>query len=431
MKTIWPLLFLSLTAFSAERTEEINSKSRVIGTEIHNNTKGLIVSGHARFRWQARNDVAYKKPAHDDKLLRIRPAFSWQVTEDTKVLFEPQFSRTFGSDGHSGGLIDPNLTFHRGFIQSKIHDMALVTIGRQGLPYGDEVVLSTLEWHNTARSHDAIKLSLSVPFGEGKIDIINSTMNTNDTSNTLIDDLTLKGVYTMWNWGPFLKELDLYYLIKGQNNLSTANVKNSMWGVRAKSKIGNFDYRIEHTSQKTDTVDATTADYNGAQTDIELGYAFPRLKSLRIGLEWFKANDEYDHMMPLTHAYLGIADVLGRSNITGLAFHAKVRPFEKWAIKFDYHLFERDSISSDAITVAPNQIAKTATSYASNSSSKKLGSEYDIFVKYMSSKKTNISLGIGLFQPGAYFKDYGSTAPKDLLNKDDIKFAYLQYVVKM
>jgi len=386
----------------------------------------LTTKGHARFRWETRNDVGYKSATHDNKLLRVRPAFTWATDDSVKILFEPQFSRTFGSDGNSGATTDPALNVHRAQIWTNWDDKVHLTIGRQALSYGDQVVLSTLEWSNVARSFDALKATLLLPFGKGKVDIIDATMNTNTTSSTLTDDLTLRGVYSMWNWGKGLENVDLYYLIKDQQNIATADIVNKMWGVRLKSKLGSFDYRLEYTSQNTETNDGTTADLKGEQTDIELGYSFDWLGS-RVAIEWFNANDEYDHMMPLAHAYLGIADVLGRSNINGYAFHYKMKPTDKVTVKIDYHIFERDTASSDAITAGPNQIAKTATSYTSASTSKDLGSELDIQVSFKSSKSATVVLGTGLFSPDKYFEEYTTG---DARNKDSIKFAFAQYIVK-
>jgi hypothetical protein len=333
---------------------------------VYGNVPGkFTTSGHARFRWETRNDVGYKAATHDNKQLRFRPAFEWQTEEKIKVLFEPQFSRTFGSDGNSGGVTDPTLSLHRAQIWANWSDKVYFLVGRQKLSYGDQMIISPLEWSNVARVFDAVKARVNLPIGKGKLDIIDATMNTNGTSATLTDDLTLKGVYSMWSWGSFLKEMDLYYLVKKQENVGSADAVNKMWGVRVKSKIKQFDYRIEYTSQTTETRDGVTADLNGEQKDIELGYTMDAMKT-RIAVEWFQANDEYDHMMPLAHSYLGIADVLGRSNITGYAFHLKMAPVDKWWVKLDYHSFERDTVNSNAISIAPNQVARTATSVVSN-----------------------------------------------------------------
>lgn len=383
-------------------------------------------TGHARFRWETRNDVGYKAATHNNKILRFRPAFHFKTDENIKLTFEPQFSRTFGSDGQSGTVTDPSLSVHRAQIWSNWDDKVHFTIGRQALNYGDQVVISTLEWSNVARSFDALKARVFIPIAEGKIDLIDATMNTNGTSNTVADDLTLRGAYSMWSLGKYLEEMDLYYLVKNQKSNSSTQIINKLWGVRLKSNINNFDYRIEHTRQNTETRDGATADMKGQQTNAEFGYSFKWLKT-RVAASWFKANDEYDHMMPLAHAYLGIADVLGRSNITGYVLHLKMSPKEKWLVKLDYHLFERDSSASDAISAGPNQVARTASSYSSASSSKKIGSEIDLQVIKQMTESSKLALGAALFMPGAYFKEYTAGESK---NKDDIKFAYLQYIVK-
>ena len=69
-----------------------------------------------------------------------------------------------------------------------------------------------------------------------------------------------------------------------------------------KSKISNFDYRLEVTGQ---------SEVDGHQWDLELGYTVNQITQSRIVAEIFSSSKDYIQLFPTAHKWLGIL-VLGR-----------------------------------------------------------------------------------------------------------------------
>ena len=202
-----------------------------------------------------------------------------------------------------------------------------------------------------------------------------------------------------------------------KNRDTSEQSEESSLGLRLKSKVNAIDYRVEVIKQNTNNKVSTNTE--GEQFDVEVGYTLADLKNLRIGAEWFKASKDFDQGYPLAHAYLGIVDVLGRRNVEGYAGHLSLKPLDELNIVFDYHKFKRGNTGAEAYSTGQVAYSPEATSNTDD-----LGSEMDLVFKYTPVKNSIIFLGGGIFKAGKYFKDAHHR------NDDDVKFAFLQYLVK-
>ncbi len=365
--------------------------------------------GHFRYRYEQRDKADFngttfdKAGASGAQYYRLRPHFKVSPTDKLTVLFEPQVSKRIGDTqlGNttvtSGGTADDTLFVHRAFVEGKVNDSFTYKVGRQGFKYGDQLVLSTLEWSNVARSWDALKLSAKYN-DLVKVDAFVGSLGDADTS-IATDNQDLYGIYSQWSFNQYLKEFDLYLL---QRNTISSGVKTQLNtnGLRFKSKIGAFDYRAEFTFQQKEV---GTTKNSGQQYDIELGYSFPELKNLRVAAEYFVASEKYDQMYPLGHAYLGIADYVKRQDIVGYAAHLKMNVYGKSTLKVDYHNFTKKSVTTND----------------------DIGSEIDVVMSYPTEELGLFSAGLTFFSPGELLKDSSNKE-----SEDTKKFAYLQYVVK-
>ncbi|MBC7690216.1 MAG: alginate export family protein [Methylotenera sp.] len=406
----------------------------------------LTVSGAARFRIEG-NDFTNYSNSRDFMTFRIRPDFNYKVDSQVDLLFEPQASKTLGekaynltgtsgtgtpatapstsSSNSSGASYDTGVTIHQGYINYHPTEHFQLMLGRQILSYGDELVIGASDWGNIGRSFDVARVRLT--FGKGKTDIFYSKiLDTNITGNS-VGDLNLYGLYNTWNIGSGLHAADLYVLHQQDSTLE-AQTKLEAVGIRLKSDLAglnylgerfqNFlsrwDYRVEATQEFGNAV--SNGD-SAAQIDAEIGYTAAFTFKPRLGLEGALAGKNYNQLFPSTHKWLGYADVLGRRNITDYVVHASALATENLGIQLDYHKFLRTSASTAAF-----RKDGTPVGTAKGSSSKDLGHEWDLTLRYSLTRNLSLAGGGSLVTSGQYFTDQ--------FNKSDPKFYYIMTELK-
>ena len=156
----------------------------------------LDAGGHFRFRAETRNDVGYMSPSHNNKMIRLRPHLIFKSSDLVKVYFEPQVAKTLGNPA-SGTTSDPDLSIHQAYTKSSFIDKIMtVKVGRQILNYGDQLFISPLEWNNTGRTWDAVKLTVA-PMDVLKIDFVHADKSNNSTTNLAGDDAEVSIIYSM------------------------------------------------------------------------------------------------------------------------------------------------------------------------------------------------------------------------------------------
>jgi hypothetical protein len=425
----------------------------------------MSVKGHFRLRAESADfaDFANNRNA---VMVRVRPMFTFNPSSEVSVGFEPQFSRAFGtlllnpayttSTGNntsttgvgnfvpgSGNVVDPTLGVHQAFAKWTANDMLSLTVGRQVLSYGDEIILGALDWHNVGRSWDAVKARITL--GMGWIDLIaaqitemNPTVPSGNATGTSLPgtpiapvntsaDNHLVGIYTGWDLGSYLKELDLYVLWNNNEGPSFASAGptfsgaagQQLWngGIRAKSKIADADYRLEFTYQKGNTMN--NGEDSSMQFDGEVGYTFDEKAKCRLGVGYFMASKGFNQMYPTIHRWLGFADVVGRNNISGIVARLSSHIVGELSGKVDFHMFNRMDTASTIIGKAGNAIAGITPA---GSSSATVGQEVDLVLNYAASKAVGFEGGGGYFMNGAFLKDQA-------VNKNPL-FAYLSMMVK-
>lgn len=347
--------------------------------------------------------------------------------EGYSVFFQPQFTKFAGKtaaidsnttttgattgSNTSGNVVDTEMTAHQAYFETALLEKMDLRIGRQELSYGDELVIGALGWNQVGRSFDAAKLKVQGP-GEGCwTDIFASKIKDNNVTASTSVDYNFFGLYHSMALGGFAKEFDLYVLDKSQVN-SADNTKGTdlySVGTRAKSRIGNFDYRVEVTGQKGKNSSAQKV--SAQQYDVEAGYNL-EFWNLRFGLEYFQASKEYDQHFPTVHKFLGWADLFGRRNIKGEVAHVSFKPHEKFKINFDYHIFKRTS------TNAPAYKLDGTTSWGALGDKDDAATEFDTKVTYYFKKGLGLELGYMMADPGAYMKDQSAN------RKDKSTFSY-------
>lgn len=123
----------------------------------------VTLGGSVRFRGEARNNLDFLDTTTDSArfgLMRFRLDFAFRPRSD--LFIQPQASRVWGkneilnsgitgasvtgtSTTTSGGVQDSRMDLHQGYLAYKASDRVEVTLGRQMLTYGDELLIGPLE----------------------------------------------------------------------------------------------------------------------------------------------------------------------------------------------------------------------------------------------------------------------------------------------
>jgi hypothetical protein len=380
--------------------------------------------GRLRFEQSNRTDYVSRRSAF---LLRVRPEVRLSRGTGLSFFLQPQFSKAFGkpefigssttantSQLTSGSTYDTSMGVHQAVIEYRFSDSLQVIAGRQLISYGNEVVLSGLDWDNTGRSFDALKARYTHRWGTA--DLFYAKLFASSVTATQIGsgDNDLLGAYSSCNLGTGLDAVDFYLLYRSDRRTgATADLFAA--GARVQAKLGDLDYRAEATKE----VGAALTDPASAhQVDVEAGWNFGTPLKIRLGLELFLAGASYDQLYPLAHKYLGIADVFGRRNLQGAVLHLNASPLPDLSAQFDLHYLSRSSTATPVY-----QLNGSSPLGSGTNGSASVGTEMDLMVNYALAKDLSATVGGALLFPGSYLRaELGEVTPT---------FWYTQFIAQL
>jgi hypothetical protein len=378
--------------------------------------KQVSLGGQARFRFEYRDPVAYTNlptsTRSDDFFLeRLRINLDFKVTDDIEVFMQPQDQRTWGQEATV--LSDErNLDLHQGFaeLRNLLGEPISVKVGRQELQYGDQRLISPLDWSNIARAWDGIKLRYAP--GSWWIDgfytvIRNALIGTGEKQD-------FWGFYASYR-GVENHEFDVYVLgreIRDNSLVSetgqSGDLIDETAGARIKGAAAGFDYTVEAMDQygrlSTDRVKA----YAYAAT---LGYTFNAPWKPRLGAEYdFASGDRnpadgkhgtFDPLFPYQHFYQGFADIFAFKNGKDLMGSVRVTPVEGLTVELDVHEFWLAQAGDAWYNAGGAVIRRDAT----GSSSRHVGAETDLHARVAAGKYVKFWVGWSHFFPGAFVRE--------------------------
>ncbi len=341
-------------------------------------------------------------------LLRARLDAGWIPFPDAFVFLQPQVSKAFGEPLYigssptantrkdtSGNTTDTSITLHQGYVDLQPSQAFKFRLGRQVLNYGEGLIIGAADWQNVGRSFDAARVTASYDFGS--TDLFASKLQDNNLLASGPGDKNFYGLYNSMKLSRWAESFDLYLL--GLQDQTTKPGDLLTAGLRAKSTIGVLDYRLE-CDRQWNAVSAY-------QVDLEIGLNTPEVAKARVSAEYFRGSDQYNQLFPSIHAFLGYADVVGRRNLTGFAFHGAAALDPKLWAQLDYYSFRRTNNS--APVYRKDGVLLTG---ATGPGSPELGSELDLTFKLKPNKSLSWYGGASVFFTGQYLTEqFGSVHP--------------------
>ena len=288
-----------------------------------------------------------------------------------------------------------------------------IRTGRQELNIGDERLVGSSNWTNTARSFDAVRASMHYKgyrldaFASSVVIARDGQWDHRKDGNNLhglvggIEKLVPQAViepYLFWRLAP------------GQKTEAgkLAKLDSKTTGVRWVGKLrAHFDYNTDLAVQTghlgTDRVRAWAGHAN-------LGYTWAARFTPRMFAEYNYASGDknphdakrgtFDQLYPTAHNMYGLADQVGWRNIIDLRTGVSIKPRQKWTASGTFHSWWLASIHDALYNAAGAAIARVANGAVGSH----VGEELDGQAMYAVNKLVQVGVGFGHIFPGEFLK---------------------------
>jgi hypothetical protein len=366
----------------------------------------LDVGGQLRMRYHHEvgmgQDVAgpgvnrFEDTVHDFVLARLRLYTNWKPNDDVGTYLPRFIDRNFGD-------------FLNLFIDVTVADGLIVRVGRQELLYGEQRLISPLDWANTRRTFEGVKVMMKE--GDWAVDgfytyFVPVVPNELDEADY---DQAFYGTYATYA-GFENKIVDLYYIGYDNQNPGaiTSDFSLHTLGARLAGERCDWLYDMEGGVQ--------FGRQSGLGVDQNAGFATVGLGRRMSHHAWkptlwcyydYASGDatggdfnRFNQLFPLSHKYFGFIDAVQRSNIESPNLLLTMKPHQKW----DFLLWYWHFMANQETDIVPSNGGTPTES----TSSKDFGDELDVLVKYTIDARSNVLVGWSHFWRGNKI-----TAPED------------------
>jgi hypothetical protein len=276
-------------------------------------------------------------------------------------------------------------------------------VGRQELLYGNQRLISPLDWANTRRTFEGAKLmwageDWNADFFYTRPVLVQPTRFDSPDYNQ-----EFMGAYATRKSDPN-STIDLYAL-QYNNSASGQAFRYTTLGSRWLRKEGDWTFEAEGAYQFGTTTQQS--DHAAGFAMAGLGYTWSEMAwkpTLTASYDWASGGNllggrrGFDHLFPLGHKYLGFMDLYGRSNINTPNVQLSMRPTQKCQILLWYYYFFLDRLDD-----TPYNVNMTPFQAGFAPTSRDLGHEIDLICTYQLSDRQEILLGYSHFVSGAYY----------------------------
>jgi hypothetical protein len=288
------------------------------------------------------------------------------------------------------------------FVDVAVSDELTVRVGRQELLYGVQRLVSPLDWANTRRTFQGVKLMGQ--FGDWSVDgFFTHLVPVEDDGFREVDyRQSFYGTWATYNGQPN-NTVDLYYL--GYDNTHpgaiTSDFSLHTFGARLFGEHCDWLYEMQGGVQ--------TGRQSGLGLDQDAGFATVGLgrnlteygwnPTIWFYYDYASGNapggdfNRFNQLFPLAHKYLGFIDAVQRSNIESPNVLLTMSPHQKVEFLIWYYHF----MANTANDIVPS-IGGTPPE---STDSKDFGDELDLYVKYKFGPRSNILFGWSHFWRGS------------------------------
>ncbi len=364
----------------------------------------LDIGGQLRFRYHSENSMGGGTPAFDGSqndflLTRLRLYTNWKINDWARFYAEGIVADVAEDEAdYVPRGIDRNYgDFLNLFFDIKLTDSTTFRVGRQELLYGSQRHISPLDWANTRRTFEGVKMMYKK--GDLAVDAFYTNfvpVNANQFDEADYDR-SFYGVYATYTGSPY-SNYDLFYIGFDDERAGsiTADFSVHTFGGRIYGGSGDWLWDMEMAYQ-TGRQSGLGVDHRAGMCTCGLGRKLDMCWSPTVWLyyDYASGNDmdggsfnRYNQLFPLAHKYLGFADFVARSNISSPNVLVTMAPNDKWKLLFWYYYIgaavDGDIVPGVASAVPAGQQDPTSDDFLQ---------ELDIIAKRTLGPRSNILFG--------------------------------------
>jgi hypothetical protein len=358
------------------------------------------------------------RPDYTDNYAMLRSRFSmWIEPKDwLKFRFQTQDARVFGKRQQPyGPPFQDTWDLRVAYVEVGDSEKGLgVRVGRQEINLGDERLVGSTPWSNTARTFDAVRASYRKgkyrldAFASSVVILKDGEVGDHNAGNNLhglyggMDNVVPNSTiepYVLWRVSPRIKaELG-----------EVGTLSYFTFGMRWVGKLpGHFDYSTEMAGQKGSLGPDRVSAWAGHWV---AGYSIPAAAwSPRVYLEYNYATGDgnphdgqrntFDQLYPTAHDKYGMADQVGWKNIEHVRGGLEAKATSKLALatKLSYYWLAdaHDALYNTSSTAVAQSVNGTAGRF--------VGKELDGSGLYSLTKQIGVGIGVGHLFPGGFLK---------------------------
>lgn len=359
------------------------------------------------------------------QLWRWRQYLDYHFGEQLRAYIEVIDASSFNENLPPLNIDEDRFDITNAFFDAYLTDLGadqplVFRFGRQELLYGQQRLISPLDWGNTRRTFEGFKLLSRGPqwdidlFATRPVNRFFRSRNKPDASRTF------SGAYAIYH-GAEHDQFDFYWiwdreqepvptLADGSRHTTGLNWQHDMpvtdcCGEVTRVWALDFEgaYQFGHDNGQTVQAGFVTAGAGHTWKNV------PWQPSLWGFFDWASGdhdpaddeNNTFNQLFPLGHAYLGWFDAVGRQNIIDYNVRLSAKPCEKLTLTAWMHWFELDERKDALYNAGGAPFARDAT----GGSSKDVGEELDLTAKYVICPNADVLLGYSWFWPGDFLFD--------------------------
>jgi hypothetical protein len=346
--------------------------------------------------------VRFQHNSNDFLLTRTRLYTNWRASDDVRLYVEGIYAGLGGADDYVPRPIDENYgDLLNAFVDARLTSDATLRLGRQELLYGNQRLVSPLDWANTRRTFEGVNLLLRR--GDWAVDAFYTHLvPVRPTEFDEADyDQPFYGFYGVYS-GQEAQTIDFYYLGYDSKTVGPPDVTDfslHTLGLRLNGSSGPWLYELEGGPQ--------FGRQSGLGVDQSAGFATAgigrKMRAAGDPTVWFYYDyasgnapggdfNRFNHLFPLGHKYLGFIDATQRANIESPNVLLTINPTKKLSLlAWYYHL-----MANQAGDIVPS-IGGTPTQ---STASKDWGDELDLIATYKFGPRSQVLCGWSHFWAG-------------------------------
>ncbi len=348
----------------------------------------LTIDGQLRFRADQRDPISpvTGMEADSSQSARFRLGIGAQLDANNSAYLQLQETVNMAGDGQGVAAAG---SVHQAYGRmNNLFDAVDVQIGRFEMKYGNQRMVSPLDWSNVGRAWDGLRVGHTVE--NYRFDVFTTQPVAGQGAPAGATNREFHGLYFEYDMEQF--RLDLYGFHR-RNGVAWAD---DTFGFLLEGDYDELGWEIEFATQ---TGDHGAMEAAGQAFAILVDYDLGGGITVGGGLEHASGADGTDdRFVPLFHFghfYNGHQDIVTWSNLNDLVLKTKFPINESWNLHGDLHLLSKAE-DTDAVQFGGG--AGGATSAAGNDSD--IGTEIDLYLKGKLANNVSVWTGVSSFTAG-------------------------------